>query len=92
MQAGYDLKIGTSERGTVQEPGELELPHFTHACVAVGGPEGLEQAMPPGQEGKAAGLFDSWLNTCPNQGSRTIRTEEAVLISLAYLQPALTKS
>jgi hypothetical protein len=32
------------------------------------------------------------LNTCPFQGSRTIRTEEAVLISLAAICPALAKS
>ena len=34
--------------------------------------------------------FDMYINTCPNQGSRTIRSEEAILISLSYLQPALT--
>ncbi|PXF41386.1 putative methyltransferase [Gracilariopsis chorda] len=34
-----------------------------------------------------ADLFDFYINTCPDQGSRTIRTEEAVLISLAALQP-----
>ena len=28
-------------------------------------------------------LFDCWLNTCPTQGSRTIRSEEALLVSLA---------
>ncbi|KAJ8573725.1 hypothetical protein K7X08_010236 [Anisodus acutangulus] len=27
-----------------------------------------------------------YLNTCPHQGSRTIRTEEAIFISLQYLQ------
>ena len=32
------------------------------------------------------------LNTCPFQGSRTVRTEEAVLISLATLGPALANS
>lgn len=32
-------------------------------------------------------LFDMWVNTCPGQGSRTIRTEEAVLITLARLRP-----
>lgn len=32
------------------------------------------------------------LNTCPFQGSRTIRTEEAVLISLAQLSSPLAKS
>lgn len=32
------------------------------------------------------------LNTCPFQGSRTIRTEEAVLISLSQLSRALAAS
>ena len=32
------------------------------------------------------------LNTCPFQGSRTIRTEEAVLISLSQLSSPLAKS
>lgn len=32
------------------------------------------------------------LNTCPFQGSRTIRTEEAVLISLSQLSFPLAKS
>lgn len=36
-----------------------------------------------------AELFDRYLNTCHHQGSRTIRTEEALLITLAFLQPAL---
>jgi predicted SPOUT superfamily RNA methylase MTH1 len=44
----------------------------------------------PGSEAHA--LFDMWVNTCPTQGSRTIRTEEAVLISLARLQPAIQRS
>ena len=38
----------------------------------------------PGSESSA--LFDMWANTCPGQGSRTIRTEEAVLITLARLR------
>jgi hypothetical protein len=31
------------------------------------------------------------LNTCPFQGSRTIRTEEAVLITLATLSPLVAR-
>ena len=27
--------------------------------------------------------FDCWLNTIPNQGSETVRTEEAMIASLA---------
>lgn len=38
----------------------------------------------PGSD--ASALFDMWVNTCPGQGSRTIRTEEAVLITLARLR------
>lgn len=38
----------------------------------------------PGSDSSA--LFDMWVNTCPGQGSRTIRTEEAVLITLARLR------
>lgn len=34
-------------------------------------------------------LFDYYLNTCPDQGSRTIRTEEAILITLAELRTRL---
>jgi len=33
--------------------------------------------------GPAAGGFDCWLNTIPNQGSETVRTEEAMFASLA---------
>ena len=34
-------------------------------------------------------LFDLYLNTCPDQGSRTIRSEEAILISLSTLRPKI---
>ena len=44
-----------------------------------------ESLQLPGSESSA--LFDMWVNTCPGQGSRTIRTEEAVLITLARLRP-----
>lgn len=90
---GYDLKIGTSERGQTVAPGNLQIPRFSHVLVAFGGPEGLENAL--NHDSKLTGkltseLFDLYLNTCPDQGSRTIRTEEAVLISMAFLQAALT--
>ena len=94
VQGGYDLKVGTSERGSIEGADKLELRPFNHAILVFGGPQGLEQCL---ELDKAAssisdsieGLFDVWLNTCPGQGSRTIRTEEALLISLSYLQPAL---
>ena len=91
-QGGYDLKVGTSERGNVESADKLELQPFNHAIIVFGGPQGLEQCLkldPNSQAEDVSSLFDAWLNTCAGQGSRTIRTEEALLISLAYLQPAL---
>jgi hypothetical protein len=41
---------------------------------------------------RALTVFCFRLNTCPFQGSRTIRTEEAVLISLAALSTPIAKS
>jgi Putative RNA methyltransferase len=49
-----------------------------------------ESIKVPGSQSRS--LFDVWLNVCPYQGSRTIRTEEAVMISLAKLSPVLMKS
>ena len=37
-------------------------------------------------------LFDFYLNTCPSQGSRTIRTEEAILVSMAALRPKIEQA
>lgn len=34
-------------------------------------------------------LFHEYINVAPNQGSRTIRTEEAILITLAGLEGKL---
>ncbi|XP_038600521.1 putative methyltransferase C9orf114 isoform X3 [Tachyglossus aculeatus] len=90
---GYDLTVGTSERG-----GDLEsaqLPDFCHALVVFGGLQGLEAAVdadPNLQVVEPSVLFDLYLNTCPNQGSRTIRTEEAILISLASLRPRIVQA
>ncbi|CDF38429.1 unnamed protein product [Chondrus crispus] len=106
---GYDLTLGTSERGTPISPhsdqSDLCLPEFKHLLIVFGGVNGLEKSV-IGDEGLASlgispslvqnenhhsvgDLFDFYVNTCPNQGSRTIRTEEALLISLAALQPLL---
>ncbi|GKV38528.1 hypothetical protein SLEP1_g46435 [Rubroshorea leprosula] len=37
-------------------------------------------------------VFDLYLNTCPHQGSQTIRTEEAIFISLHYFQEEITRA
>ncbi|XP_048200250.1 putative methyltransferase C9orf114 homolog isoform X2 [Perognathus longimembris pacificus] len=93
FQDGYDLTIGTSERGS--DVASAPLPGFRHALVVFGGLHGLEtgaDADPNLEVADPSVLFDLYLNTCPGQGSRTIRTEEAILISLAALHPGLTQA
>ena len=95
---GYDLKIGTSERGSKSvEDKTFGVPKFRHSLIVFGGVAGIEECVDADETMKITGsssskLFDLWLNTCPFQGSRTIRTEEAVMISLAKVNPFLIKS
>ncbi|KAM0201315.1 hypothetical protein ACHAPA_005345 [Fusarium lateritium] len=93
---GYDISIGTSERGI---PASKAFPsskrvNFNHLIIVFGGPRGLEFAAMNDEElssmdiqgSKTKELFDHWINVLPNQGSRTIRTDEAVYIALTSLR------
>eukprot|EP00126_Sphaerothecum_destruens_P003801 Sdes_comp17595_c0_seq1m6844 len=86
---GYDLTIGTSDKGeSVLEEG-FSLGKFSHLLLVFGGLEGLEMALDCDEElhiSDIRNLFDRYINTCPGQGSGTIRTEEAVLITLGTLR------
>ncbi|RAR08027.1 ring finger domain-containing protein [Stemphylium lycopersici] len=112
---GYDMSIGTSERGqsvyslfsgandkpsSTSSSGVDTTPvkapsSFKHLLIVFGGQAGIEPAVASDPEltskgldkGSAHMLFDAWVNLVPRQGSRTIRTEEAVTIGLAALKP-----
>ncbi|XP_066259976.1 putative methyltransferase C9orf114 [Euwallacea similis] len=87
---GYDLTIGTSDKGTSVD--EFTCPKYKHLLVVFGGLHGLEAALENDSVLDADDpslLFDSYLNTIPEQGSKTIRTEEAILISLTALKSKL---
>lgn len=86
FEGGYDFCVGTSERG-------IPIQGFTHRnegaqgwkhlLVCFGGIAGLEVAVENDPELKdkvedPSELFDAYLNLVPSQGSRTIRTEEAI--------------
>ncbi|ROW16475.1 hypothetical protein VPNG_02901 [Cytospora leucostoma] len=96
FEGGYDLSIGTSERGTPASKAfpPYKKPTFNHLLIVFGGPRGLEYASMNDPElggmgisgGRTKELFDHWVNVLPNQGSRTIRTDEAILISLTSLR------
>lgn len=68
---------------------------FNHLLIVFGGVAGIEPAVANDPElvakglGKATAheLFDAWVNLVPGQGSRTIRTEEAVEFGLCALKP-----
>ncbi|AEO54607.1 hypothetical protein MYCTH_2115401 [Thermothelomyces thermophilus ATCC 42464] len=93
---GYDLSIGTSERGVPLSKAfpSYEQADFKHLIVIFGGPRGLEYAAmndPQLSEMGISGsrtkeLFDHWVNVLPNQGTRGIRTDEALLIAMTGLR------
>ncbi|KAK1306289.1 hypothetical protein QJS10_CPA10g00009 [Acorus calamus] len=92
---GYDHMIGTSEHGLIINSSELEIPKFRHLLIAFGGLGGLEENIEEDSHLKGKDVkevFNSYLNTCPYQGSRTIRTEEAILISLQYFQEPIKRA
>lgn len=68
---------------------------FKHLLIVFGGQAGIEPAVANDPELTSKGLdkstahqlFDAWVNLVPRQGSRTIRTEEAVIIGLSALKP-----
>ena len=91
----YDLTIGTSDRGRdIQSGGtagdaSFRLPRYRHLLLVFGGLAGLEECVASDESvktGRVETLFDLYLNTCVRQGSRTIRTEEAVISTLSLLR------
>lgn len=97
FDGGYDMSIGTSERGISLESlyagADLGMrPTFKHLLIVFGGVAGLEVAVKNDAELQNLGVkdaknvFDKWVDVCPGQGSRTIRTEEAVWIGLMGLR------
>ncbi|KAL6712693.1 hypothetical protein ACN47E_000570 [Coniothyrium glycines] len=68
---------------------------FKHLLLVFGGVAGIEPAVANDPvlaskglgKGTAHTLFDAWVNLVPGQGSRTIRTEEAVEFGLCALKP-----
>ncbi|PKA54354.1 hypothetical protein AXF42_Ash000187 [Apostasia shenzhenica] len=92
---GYDYIIGTSEHGAVISSSELSLTKFQHLLIAFGGLAGLEESIEEDSNLKGKGvddIFHLYLNTCPGQGSRTIRTEEAIFISLQYFHEPIIRA
>ena len=96
-EEGYDFIIGTSDKGENYKTANFaKKKDFKHCLIIFGGISGIEGMMIDDEHNKINSSnisknFDLYLNTCMNQGLRTIRTEEAILISLAVIRPELDK-
>ncbi|KAH8401261.1 hypothetical protein KR009_004140 [Drosophila setifemur] len=90
--SGYDVTLGTSDRGTNVHEVPNRSYGYKHLLIVFGGLQGLESALSNDEKLTVDDpelLFDHYVNVLPRQGSRTIRTEEAVLIAMAALQEKL---
>lgn len=91
-ERGVSLDALVSGQGGGGGLGGGGIPGFRHMLVVLGGLAGLEQAARADEVLVGMGvrearcLFDYWVDICPGQGSRTIRTEEALWIVLAGLR------
>lgn len=89
---GYDVTLGTSDRGINVHEVPSRSYSYKHMLIVFGGLQGLESALANDEKLTVDDpelLFDHYVNVLPRQGSRTIRTEEALLIALAALQEKL---
>jgi predicted SPOUT superfamily RNA methylase MTH1 len=90
--AKFDLALGTSRYGTpvanLWSGLASSLKNAEHVLMAFGSPKmGLRDVLK--LESKVPDdVFDYFLNTVPNQNVSTVRTEEAILISLGILNLA----
>ena len=110
-EGGYDMKVGTSERGDVSidnpkfrlakkeslKKSDGDEERFNHLIIVFGGVAGIEESVDADESMPLSGedskkMIDVWVNIAPYQGSRTIRTEEAVFITLSRLSPYIAKN
>lgn len=94
---GGSTSFGDGAHGKRTGASEFALPPFRHLLLVFGGVEGLEPVVAADDElcefeDEMQHLFDHYLNLCPNQGSRTIRTEEALLVGLSALKPHIERA
>ncbi len=85
LKPGPDLVIGTSRYAqsitSVLEEVKNKLKGSKHTAILFGGPyAGLDELMSNQDEKE---IIDLEVNTVPSQGTKTVRTEEAVLATLS---------
>lgn len=94
FEGGYDLTIGTAENGHSVDLVK-DLPKFRHLLVVFGSQKGLEYSMECDEDLKiddVSLLFDHYLNTCPGHGTKSVRPEEAIFITMSTLRPMISRT
>ncbi len=97
-ERGVPLEEVLGEAGSQADPSQAKIPPFRHLLIALGGLAGLEVAIAADKELESRGvteareLFDYWVNICPSQGSKTIRTEEALWLALMGLRNVIPRN
>ncbi|KAL0489365.1 methyltransferase [Acrasis kona] len=92
---GYDVVVAAAqEGGRSVDDDDYELPYFKHLMIVFGLEEdGVantiqnDNSFPFGTD--VRDIFDQYINTCPHGGSRLIRTEENIMITLSSLRKRL---
>eukprot|EP00128_Syssomonas_multiformis_P012872 Colp12_sorted_trinity150504_noHs@23679 len=90
---GYDCTIGVSSKG--ESVDNMKMKNFKHVLVVFGGLYGLEATLETDEQltvADPAALFDHYVDCCPGGGSRTVRTEELMLITMSALRPHMLKA
>lgn len=86
-----------AEKGSNKDDVPPVPERWNHIIIVFGGVAGLEVALAADEELTSKGVteakdvFDYWINLVPGQGSRTIRTEEAVWLGLMGLREIVDK-
>lgn len=92
----YDLKLAISNDKSAQPSETIDFEDFQgfkHALVFFGGIEGIEGIVEEDEYSKLSkkdniqAMFDKYVNCLPERGTRCIRTEESILVSLSNLYP-----
>ena len=88
----YTTIIGTSDKGDNIQSVDFDIEQNERLMIVFGGVKGLEFAFSKSRSLKhkaCVDKFDYYVNCCPHQSCRTIRTEEALPIVLTSLQNKL---
>lgn len=73
VESRYECVIGTSENG--ERAKKLKIARPARCLVVFGALAGLEPILAAEKLGEPSDAFHYYFNTCPSQGSNTIRTE-----------------